>query len=95
MRAVANLSVKGTRYYKAGELLQKGSLSSGLAIRLEHEPDNPHDTNAVAVRVERTGALLGHISRELAAKYVALLSSRKVIEATITNIVKRRCIHKY
>jgi len=88
MRAMANLSVKGTRYHKAAELLQEGSLSSGLAIRLEHEPDNPHDKNAVAVRVERTGAMLGHISRELAAKYVALLNSGKVIEAEITNIVK-------
>jgi hypothetical protein len=34
MRAIANLSVRGTRYYKADELLQKGSLSSGFAIRL-------------------------------------------------------------
>jgi len=88
MRAIANLSVKGTRYYKAAELLQKGSLSPGLAIHLEHEPDNPYDTNAVAVRVKRSGAMLGHVSRELAAKYVALLNSGKVIEATITNIVK-------
>jgi hypothetical protein len=88
MRAIANLSVKGIRYYKAAELLQKGSLSAGLAIRLEHEPDNPHDENAVAVRVKRTGAMLGHISRELATKYVALLNSGKFIEAEITDITK-------
>ncbi|MGH6794785.1 MAG: HIRAN domain-containing protein [Methylocella sp.] len=87
-RASATLSVKGTRYYKAAELLQKGSLSLGLAIRLEHEPGNPHDKNAVVVRVEKTGAMLGHISRERAAKYVALLESGKVIEASITNITK-------
>jgi hypothetical protein len=88
MRATGNLSVKGTRYYKAAELLQKRSLSSGLAIRLEHEPDNPHDKNAVAVRVKRTGAMLGHISRELAGKYLALLNARNVIDAEITNIAK-------
>jgi hypothetical protein len=88
MRATANLSVKGTRYYRAAELLQKGSLSSGLAIRLEHQPDNPHDKNAVAVRVKRTGAMLGHISRELAAKYAALINSGRIIEASITNIAK-------
>jgi hypothetical protein len=88
MRATANLSVKGTRYYKAAELLQKGSLSSGLAIRLEHQSDNPHDMNAVAVRVKRTGAMLGHISRELAPKYASLINSGKIIEVSLTNIAK-------
>src|ERR1019366_3095473 len=89
MRATANLSVKGTRYYKAAELLQKGSLSSGLAIRLDHEPDNPYDKNAVAVRVKRTDAKLGHLSREVAAKYAELLNSGNVIEAEINNITKK------
>ena len=64
MQVTANLAVKGTHYYKAAELLQKGSLSSGLLIRLEHQTNNPHDKNAVAVRVKRTGAMLGHISKE-------------------------------
>jgi len=64
MQVTANLAVKGTRYYKATELLQKGSLSLGLPIRLEHQPNNPHDKNAVAVRVKRTGAMLGHISKK-------------------------------
>jgi hypothetical protein len=88
MRATVNISVKGTRHYKAAELLHEGSLSSGLAIRLEHQPDNPHDKNAVAVRVKRTGAMLGHISRKLAAKYAALINSGRIIEARITNIAK-------
>lgn len=88
MRATANLAVKGTRYYKAAELLQRGSLLSGVAIRLEHQPDNPHDKNAVAVRVKRTGATLGHVSRELASKYAALINSGKIIEASIANVEK-------
>jgi HIRAN domain len=88
MRTTTNLSVKGTRYYKAAELLQKDSLLSSTAIRLEHQPHNPHDKNAVAVRVKRTGAMLGHISREVAAKYVELLNSGKVIEASVTKIAK-------
>lgn len=88
MRATANLSVKGTRYYKAAELLQKGSLSSGLAIRLEQQPDNPHDKNAVAVRVKKTGAMLGHISRGLAPKYATLINSGTITEASIINIDK-------
>lgn len=84
----ANLAVKGTRYYKATELLKRGSLLSGLAIRLEHQPDNPHDKNAVAVRVKKTGAMLGHISRELAPKYSALIDSGDIIEASVANVEK-------
>jgi hypothetical protein len=86
MRATANLSVKGTSYYKAAELLQNGALSSGLAIRLQHQPNNPHDKNAVAVLVKMSGAMLGHISKELAPKYAALLNSGSIIEASIANI---------
>ena len=90
MKVSINLVVKGTRYYKAGELLLKGSLSSGVAIRLEHQPDNPHDRNAVAVLVRRTGAMLGHVSRDLAPKYAELVNSRKIIEATIANVSEER-----
>lgn len=90
MKVSVNLVVKGTRHYKAGELLRKGSLSSGVAIRLEHQPDNPHDRNAVAVLVRRTGAMLGHVSRDLAPKYAELVSSGKIVEATIANVSEER-----
>lgn len=86
MRTSAILAVKGTRYYKAAELFNRGSLSTGLAILLEHEPDNPYDNNAVAVKIKRTGAMLGHVSRELAPKYAALVNDGKVIEASIANV---------
>ena len=89
MRATANLTVKGTRYYKAALLLQRGSLMPGLIIRLEHQPNNPHDKNAVAVRVKRTGAILGHVSRELARKYATLVDDEKIIEASISSIEKK------
>lgn len=88
MRVTVNLAVKGTRYHKAAELLQNGSLSSGLEIRLKHQPDNPHDKNAVAVLVNRTGAMLGHLSRELAPKYATLVNSGKIIEAYVADIRK-------
>lgn len=83
MRASANLSIKGTKYYKAAELFQRGALSPGVTIRLEHQPDNLHDKNAVAVKIKRTGAMLGHISREIAPKYAALINEGKIIEASI------------
>lgn len=88
MQVTANLAVKGTRYYKTTELLHSGSLSLGLPIRLEHQPDNPYDKNAVAVRVKKTSAMLGHISKELAPKYAALINSGKILEASIANITQ-------
>ncbi|SMF53297.1 HIRAN domain-containing protein [Pseudogulbenkiania subflava] len=88
MRISANISVKGTKYYKAAELLQRGALSTGTAIRLEHQPDNLHDKNAVAVKIMRTGTMLGHVSRELAPKYAALINGNKIIEAGIANAEK-------
>ena len=84
MRTTAKLAVKGTRYYKANKLLQLGSLTSGLAIRLEHEPDNHHDKNAVSVRVKRTGAMLGHLSKEVAPKYAALINRVKITGSVLT-----------
>lgn len=85
MEVAVNLVVKGTPYYKADELLRKGFLSSGVAIRLEHHPDNPHDRNAVAVLVKRTGEMLGHVSKDLAPKYAELVNSEKIVEVTIAN----------
>ena len=83
MRASATIAVRGTKYYKAAELFRRGSLSSGVTILLEHQPDNPHDKNAVAVKIKKTGAMLGHVSRELAPKYADLIDEEKIIEASI------------
>jgi len=88
MRNTTTITVRGTRFHKAGELLRKGSLSEGMAVRLEHQPDNPHDKNAVAIRVRKTGAMLGYVSKELAPKYAALAGSGKIIEASIAKITK-------
>jgi hypothetical protein len=85
VRNTVNLVVKGTKYYKAAELFQRGSLSSGLAIRLEHQPHNPHDKNAVAVLVRESGSILGHVSRELAPKYAALINRRTAEDVRSTH----------
>lgn len=92
MRVSANLKVKGTKYYRAVELFRRGSLSKGTAIQLVHQPDNPYDKNAVAVKVKKTGAMLGYISRELALKYAALINSGKISEASISKIEKKKHI---
>ncbi|WP_178119487.1 HIRAN domain-containing protein [Pseudomonas sp. SCB32] len=64
-------------------LFDRGSLTHGLPIRLEHQASNPHDKNAVAVKVKSSGAMLGHISRELSSKYSLLLRGGNILEASI------------
>jgi hypothetical protein len=71
-------------------LFQAGSLTVGLAISLEHQPNNPYDKNAVAVLVRSTGAMLGHVSRDLAPKYAKLINSGRIIEADISDVSEKR-----
>ena len=86
MCATTTITVRGARFHQAGQLLRKGSLSAGTEVRLEHQPDNPHDRNAVAILVKSTGAMLGYVSKELAPKYSALANAGKIIEATVTKV---------
>lgn len=88
MRISVNLSVKGTKFYEASDLLQQGTLSSGLAIFLEHQPDNPYDKNAIAVRIKNNGAMLGHLSRGAAPKYAALILESKILDASVAKVEK-------
>ena len=88
MQVSARITVKGTRYYEFAELLKNGFLAPGVAIRLEHQPLNPQDLNAVAVRVQSTGAMLGHIPKDLAPKYAALVIAGKIISAKVSSIAK-------
>ena len=65
------LRVKGTRHYEAELAFKHGELATNAKILLEPQPQNSHDKNAVAVlSYERT--MLGHISRDVAAKYQEL-----------------------
>lgn len=83
MRRSVRLRLKGVRYYAGFELAQSGSLPQGLAVTLYHQRDNPHDVNAVQVRVATSRAVLGHIPRALAPKYAALVNANRIIESAI------------
>jgi len=65
------LKVKGTQFYNVEQSLRLGDLISGKELLLKPEPNNPHDKNAVAV-YSRSRNMLGHISRQVAAKYQQL-----------------------
>lgn len=53
--------------------LGSGSVDYQGTARLVPEPDNPHDPNAIGVRVE--GQLIGYLAKEQAARYVTVISS--------------------
>lgn len=89
MTQSATISLKGTTYYSAPDLLSRGALSPGTALSLRHERSNSHDANAVAVHVRATGAKLGHLPREYAPKYAALVDQGKIIEAKINSSSRR------
>lgn len=46
-------------------------------VKLQEEPDNPHDSNAVAVII--AGELVGYISREENIKVKQILKNREII----------------
>lgn len=78
--------VKGVRHYKAPQLYWTNSLHTGMSVMLQHEPHNHYDKNAVAVKLMSNGAMLGHLSRELAPKYVALVLEKRIVDASIADI---------
>lgn len=88
MQKFATLTIKGTRFYKAQELFEKGELYVGLPLRLRHQPNNQSDKNAVGIYIKRSGKMLGHVSRDIAPKYANLANSGNIIEASISSVTE-------
>jgi len=86
MRVTTKLKVKGTHYYRAGEALENGTLTTGSLIHLVHEAHNPDDENAVGVRLGDAETMLGHIPKELALKYASLVDEGRIIEARVSSV---------
>jgi hypothetical protein len=65
------IRVKGARYYEAEAALDGGELEAGCPIKLKPEPNNKHDSNAVAIYTHKN-KMLGHVARDIAEKYKKL-----------------------
>jgi hypothetical protein len=69
----AKLAVVGESHYQPAlrkalrDARQREDHELAIDVFLVHEPDNPYDSNAIAV-LSRHGKI-GHLSREMAAKY--------------------------
>ena len=71
-------------------MLASKSLVPGLPLKLEHQPHNKFDPNAVAVKVGSSGDMLGHIPREEAAQCVSWIRSKQLISAEVLTVLSRR-----
>lgn len=76
------LKVTGTYYYNGVRLYNRGLLKPDQEVELKPEPENPHDRNAVSVRYK--GKKIGHLSREMAAKYQSLIMQGSLKESVIS-----------
>ena len=76
------LKVTGTYYYNGVRLYNGGLLRPDQEVELKPEPENPHDGNAVSVRYK--GEKIGHLSREMAAKYQPLIMQGSLKESVVS-----------
>jgi len=82
MNRTTNIKVAGTYYYQGPNLFKSGLMRENSNLTLMPEPNNPHDKNAVAVYFQTHK--IGHLNRDVASKYQALLFSNKVSRITIS-----------
>lgn len=70
--------MRGTRYYKAKLAYDRGDLVDNSPLRLAHQPNNKHDTNAIAIYLRKTGEMIGHIPRDNAPLIRKLLELGRI-----------------
>ena len=79
------IKIKGVKYYQGKRLFDAGLLKEDQPVNLCPQPENPHDSNAVAVKTI-SDEMLGHVSRRIAAKYQALAIYDQVHSSKIKSI---------
>ena len=88
------LRIKGTRHYGAKLALSSGELRKGSTLFLVPEPQNPHDKNAVAIFTNKRN-MLGHISKDIAAKYQRLFFEQQIHKVEVISAGKSDDYAKY
>lgn len=71
--------LRGTRFYR--EALKAGEFSPGEYVRIRREPDNPFDSNAVAIEDGIRDGVIGYVNRHKARQLAARLDSGKEYRA--------------
>ena len=84
MNKTVIIKVVGTYYYEAKEAYKLGFLSEGKPITLKADIHNEHDPHAVAVFAHNFK--LGHISKDYAPKYQAIILKNKMVTAKVESL---------
>jgi ATP-dependent Zn protease len=80
------IKVRGVYFHEGKNLLQSKSINIGNKVLLQHTPENPYDSNAIEVILSKNKTKLGHLPKEIAAKYVELLSNDCIKSAQISSL---------
>lgn len=60
--------------------------SEGLAVVLKRNPKNKHDANAIEVHVPAIGQMIGHVPRDVAAKWAPKLDAGETPRAWVEQV---------
>ncbi|MGI6259988.1 MAG: HIRAN domain-containing protein [Anaerolineaceae bacterium] len=61
-------------------------LKPGIELSIVREPENPHDSNTIAVRTLSNGDRVGFLSADLASRFAPLMDSGQLITAVVKDI---------
>ncbi len=78
MITTVKFPIKGTYYYDAKTALQSGELVLDIPLKLQAEPNNPHDSFAIQIWLINSPQLLGYIPKTLAKSLTPYLSFQKI-----------------
>lgn len=66
VKFAGHVEVRGGYYHEMWEAKVDHKLDEGAWLRMEREPNNPHDTNAIQVLTKNGAQMIGYVAREKA-----------------------------
>lgn len=84
----ASTKIAGTRYYAAEKLYSSKKLKRGDAVKLQRDPSNLYDKNAIKI-LSNSGSMLGYIPRTFAEVLAPKMDSGLKVSANIKEIGRR------
>lgn len=91
MSKLYEIRVRGGQHHDFGRALDAHALFLGCQLHLKREPDNPYDSNAIAVYVKLDGEewKIGHVEAKKAAWFAPRFDAGAVVHlCTVTKIDK-------
>ena len=79
------IKIKGVKYYQGKKLFDSGLIKENQPVLFIPEPENPYDSNAVMIKTT-SNEKLGHVSKQIAAKYQKLSKYDQIHSTIIKSI---------